>query len=75
MLSFTSQLALTIQTRTVLSKKVLVFENVAFDVSCIKPDAAEQANEVDNHSNQRVPGHNRRGGTDRGGAACLLGAN
>ena len=36
MLSFTPQPAPTIQTRTVLSNKVLVLESVVLDVSCIK---------------------------------------
>ena len=61
-LSFTPQQARTIQTRTVLSKKVLVLENVVFDVSCIKQTHLT----TDTWTK-------RRGRTDRVGAACLFG--
>ena len=63
--SFTLRLEPMIRARTVLSKRVLALENVVFDVSCTKrmhlcvwPDAAEHANEINNHSKRTVPGQN-----------------
>ena len=64
MLSFTPQLALSIQAQTVLSKKsvgarkrgVRCLSHQANALVCSWPDAAEHANEVYNHSKRPVPG-------------------